>query len=509
LTLFPQGIGINKDGSAPDSSAILHIKADSAGVLIPRTDTSSIIDPAQGLIIFDTTDMCFFYFKYDKWVKLVERSSMRYYFADRDGDGFGDKFYAMFSPDQLPGYVPDSTDCDDDNPDFFPTNPELCDQIDNDCNPLSPDGSGEALYGTPCDGPDADLCEEGIWDCVEGFLICTDDTGDNIEVCDGVDNDCDPTTLDGSEESLIGTPCDGPDSDLCEEGVWECSGGTMVCTDNTGDNIEICDGVDNDCDPTTLDGSDEPLIGTPCDGPDSDLCEEGVWVCSGGTMVCTDNTSDDLDLCDGVDNDCDPTTLDGSDEPLIGTPCDGPDSDLCEEGVWQCSGGTMVCTDNTSDNTEICDGEDNNCDGTIDECPPFEECDGGDCMPCCSNFGGASCETQAYLGNLCGDAASLITQTGCGEAWFKFTLQECSTSLIDLNVTIILNVPFEMDYDLYVYSDCSTFLDSSTNSGNTTDFLNFTIEENMFTDQTTDFFVNVVLHSGSNCSNWLLQINGG
>ena len=42
--------------------------------------------------------------------------------------------------------------------------------------------------------------------------------------------------------------CDGADTDLCAEGNWECTGGTMVCNDTSGDTIEICDGTDNDCD---------------------------------------------------------------------------------------------------------------------------------------------------------------------------------------------------------------------------------------------------------------------
>jgi hypothetical protein len=113
---------------------------------------------------------------------------------------------------------------------------------------------------------------------------------------------------------LIGSPCDGPDTDLCEEGTWFCSGGTLTCSDNTGDNLDVCDGVDNDCDPASEDGSEDPLIGSPCDGPDTDLCEEGIWFCSGGTLTCSDNTGDNLDVCDGVDNDCNPETPDGIDE---------------------------------------------------------------------------------------------------------------------------------------------------------------------------------------------------
>ncbi len=70
--------------------------------------------------------------------------------------------------------------------------------------------------------------------------------------------------------------------------------------------MEVCDGIDNDCNPATPDGADEPWYGAACDGNDTDLCLEGVWVCEGGIQRCTDDTGDDLEICDnGIDDDCD------------------------------------------------------------------------------------------------------------------------------------------------------------------------------------------------------------
>ena len=64
-----------------------------------------------------------------------------------------------------------------------------------------------------------------------------------------------------------------------------------VCTP-TG--AELCDGIDNDCDPTTLDGADEPTLGQRCDGADADLCEDGVQACTNGTLACAfDDTIDE------------------------------------------------------------------------------------------------------------------------------------------------------------------------------------------------------------------------
>jgi hypothetical protein len=246
---YGQNIGINKDGSTPDPSAMLHIQSNDGGLLIPRIDTSSIISPANGLLIYDTLAQCFFNFKVDHWVKLLDASTMFYLFADRDGDGYGDKYSALFTTELLSGYVNDSTDCNDNDPFIFPFGLDICDGIDNDCNPATPDGSDDGMVGSLCDGPDSDLCKEGTWSCISGNLICSDNTGNNLDICDGIDNDCNPATPDGSDDGMVGSSCDGPDTDFCEEGIWVCISGSLICSDNTGDTAEICgNGIDDDCD---------------------------------------------------------------------------------------------------------------------------------------------------------------------------------------------------------------------------------------------------------------------
>ena len=57
------------------------------------------------------------------------------FYLDNDGDGFGDD-ETIDSCDVREGYVAIGNDCDDSNADVFPSAPELCDEVDNDCNEL-------------------------------------------------------------------------------------------------------------------------------------------------------------------------------------------------------------------------------------------------------------------------------------------------------------------------------------------------------------------------------------
>jgi hypothetical protein len=57
------------------------------------------------------------------------------WYQDADADGFGDSSVTLTDCDQPEGYVSDSTDCDDENPDVNPGATEIADnEIDDDCD---------------------------------------------------------------------------------------------------------------------------------------------------------------------------------------------------------------------------------------------------------------------------------------------------------------------------------------------------------------------------------------
>lgn len=348
-------------------------------------------------------------------------------------------------------------DCDDLDGTINPGRAESCNDVDDDCNPATADGSGDPLVGVACDGPDTDVCTEGTSSCAVGTVMCSDATTDGLELCNGLDDDCNANTADGSDDPLVGVPCDGSDGDLCAEGLSSCGPGGVVCNDSTGTTVELCNGADDDCDSATADGSAEPTLGDPCDGNDGDLCQEGILVCGGSGLSCDDATGTTLDLCNGMDDDCDPNSGDGSEDPGIGDACDGLDSDLCEEGVSMCSMGGPVCGDSSADTLEICNTIDDDCDGTPDEDFDFQNdpatC--GNCSTQCSNLccaGGcqvASATDCGACGRTCGEVVLVINEIminplGVGDSvgeWFEvrnrsaFDIDLRGFVLSDLNTT--------------------------------------------------------------------------
>ncbi len=191
----------------------------------------------------------------------------------------------------------------------------------------------------------------------------------STETCNDTDDDCDGVVDEG-----VSRPC----ANACgTAGVEACVAGAFSACDAPAPPEESCDGADNDCDSRT----DEGVV-RAC----ANACgEAGTEVCSGGSFLSCDAPAVPAELCDGVDNDCDPSTPDGSGEPTLAAACDGDDDDACEDGVFQCSGGSLGCDDDPASAVEVCDGVDNDCDLQIDE--------GDTCAPCIRHNRG----TRIYL----------------------------------------------------------------------------------------------------------------
>jgi hypothetical protein len=65
IMTFAQSVGINTDNSAADNSAMLDVRSDTKGFLMPRLTQSqreAIISPATGLMVFQTDGTVGFYY---------------------------------------------------------------------------------------------------------------------------------------------------------------------------------------------------------------------------------------------------------------------------------------------------------------------------------------------------------------------------------------------------------------------------------------------------------------
>lgn len=88
VILTAQSVGINTDNSMPDNNAILDIKSDSKGVLIPRLTTlqrTSIMGPALGLTVYDTDTFSFWYYAGDLYGGWLELMNSHHKHWDRNG----------------------------------------------------------------------------------------------------------------------------------------------------------------------------------------------------------------------------------------------------------------------------------------------------------------------------------------------------------------------------------------------------------------------------------------
>ncbi len=300
------------------------------------------------------------------------------WYTDADGDGYGLDGSGSSACIQPTGSADQDGDCDDGDASIYPGAAELCDGVDRDCNGSATtvtwylDGDGDG-YGDP--GTSQQACtpppgySANALDCDDGEPSAHPG---GIELCDGLDNDCNGPIDDAPlNASTWFSDTDGDGFGVAGTGAASCTqppataNNSLDCDDSDSavfpGNTELCDAVDNNCNGSTDEGFDQDGDGFTTCGLDGIL--------STADDDCDDSAAGNFpgspEVCDGFDNDC--NGLDDAGQPGV----DGEEQDDDADGLSECQGD---CDDNPSSgaanypgNTEVCDGADNNCDGSIDE----------------------------------------------------------------------------------------------------------------------------------------------
>ncbi|MFT5685431.1 MAG: hypothetical protein ACI8RZ_006382, partial [Myxococcota bacterium] len=392
------------DTDAPDTT---EIDADSDGYDATEdcNDTDAAVHPGATEACDGTDNNC---------DGSVDEGVTGTFYADDDGDSFGDPDATVESCDVPDGHVAIGTDCDDTTAESYPGAAERCDGLDNDCDgDIDEDVLGIWYADADADGYGDLDSEYATCDPPPGYVGNAEDCDDTevaafpggTEVCDGVDNDCDGTT---DEDDAIDAETFYADSDgdgFADPGstaiACEAPSGYLAvgisddtdCDDSDSainpDAEEVCDSVDNNCDGNVdEDATDAVTYYGDSDGDGYGGTTFTTTACEAPTAYVTDSSDcDDLnadaypgaeEVCDGVDNDCDgDTDEDTASAETFYADDDGDgfgDPDDTTESCDLLSGYTVDDTDCDDtdaginpDAEEVCDGSDTDCDGDTDE----------------------------------------------------------------------------------------------------------------------------------------------
>ena len=130
----------------------------------------------------------------------IDEDLQEQWFADADGDGWGNAENSLDSCDPGTGWVADSTDCDDSNSSVHPEADETCNDVDDDCDgDIDEDLATTWYQDADSDGFGDPAVETSDCDPGTGWVDNADDCDDANsaihpdaqELCNGYDDDCD------------------------------------------------------------------------------------------------------------------------------------------------------------------------------------------------------------------------------------------------------------------------------------------------------------------------------
>ena len=289
---------------------------------------------------------------------------------------------------------------------IFPAT-EICNGLDDDCDTVADNGPpwGDTT-GMACDTGKLGVCGAGTNLCKKGSELCQQNVQKMAEVCNGLDDDCDGVVDNGTPGG--GMPCTVPGqmpNTPCATGSTTCTmGGQNTCVQTYKPQVEVCDGIDNDCNGSI----DDPvaLNGLPCKSGLPGICAPGKSLCTGGSGSCIPNITPGsaVETCNGLDDDCNGMVDDFSSAVALKSDCTKQDPAAGKVSTWVCVSGTC----------------------TILACAPgFADCDGAPAN---------GCETQTTNDNSnCGQCSNVCSVTNGTPACVASacTIASCSAGFAD------------------------------------------------------------------------------
>ncbi|MES2643675.1 MAG: putative metal-binding motif-containing protein [Myxococcota bacterium] len=258
------------DGYGDPGSALVACDTP-AGAVVDDTDcddTSAAVSPGGEEVCNTIDDNC------DGTVDEESAADASTWYADIDGDGYGDAAAASTACDAPARAVADATDCDDTDAAVSPGGEEVCNTMDDDCDAVVDEDDA-------VDAPSwyADADGDGFGDPAVATVACTapartvadaTDCNDDdaavspaaAEVCNDRDDDCDGTVdlgaIDTSpwyadadsdgfgDASALSTElaCDAPSGHVADD--TDCDDLSAAIHPDADDPCD--DGVDDDCD---------------------------------------------------------------------------------------------------------------------------------------------------------------------------------------------------------------------------------------------------------------------
>jgi ribosomal protein L7/L12 len=363
------------------------------------------IDIGAGLVHMGTVE-----FKAVPYALYALTAGGRYYYADRDGDNYGDPYSPVFVPTGMSeptGFIMEMTDCDDEDADVNPGAEEIPgDGIDNDCedgdfsfDDVDDDGDGFTENQGDCDDTDATIYPGAPEipgdgkdnDCYGGDILSdpavdndgdgyTENEGDcndndatmflgNAEICDSRDNDCNGEIDDGLEftRQYLDQDGDGYGDDL--NFIDQCRSLEPQYVLLNGD----CDDSDATINPGATeihgDGIDQDCNGTDACPDDGLSCTSEYFDPGSGTCVSVVNTGycviDSICYIDGSVNPANQCEF--CDVSQSGTSWSSNDYEICDDGDactmndicanGNCVGTPYTCDDGKPNTVDECDGQ--------------------------------------------------------------------------------------------------------------------------------------------------------